>query len=196
MYNFVPYLSWFGFGSRNQGENHNKQLFELHLWQQQIMQAVGSVPTLTGCCIQGDPARILARYQACHVTHQLGISSLNLLLIDPSEIRILNQVLWLVAGRSSSRKFMEEMLVLKVTWQGWYRAKIQARQLGPAGSGAAKPKKSQHDFANFDHPHMASLSLWCGGTLLVHRLVYVCVIHYIRSHIRHIYNFSAAATPE
>ena len=40
-------LSWFGFGSRNQGENHNKQLFELHLWQQQIMQAVDSVPTLT-----------------------------------------------------------------------------------------------------------------------------------------------------
>ena len=76
MYNFVPSLSWFGFGSRNQGENHNKQLFELHLWQQQIMQAVDSVPTLTGCCIQGDPARILARYQACHVTHQLGISTL------------------------------------------------------------------------------------------------------------------------
>ena len=68
MHNFEPCLSWFGFGSRNQGENHNKQLFELHLWQQQIMQAVDSVPTLTGCCIQGDPARILARYQACQAT--------------------------------------------------------------------------------------------------------------------------------
>ena len=187
MYNFVPSLSWFGFGSRNQGENHNKQLFELHLWQQQIMQAVDSVPTLTGCCIQGDPARILARYQACHVTHQLGISSLNLLLIDPSEIRIQNLILWLVINpQIHGGNFM---LVLNVTWQAWYRAKIQARQLGPAGSGAAKPKKSQHDFANFDHPHMALLSLWCVGTLLLHRLVFVCVVSYTQSHIRHIYNF-------